>query len=127
MLAVEVAGIGNADAHAGGDERLRDRMRLGQIADGERPAGAVPNIGAADLVLGFLEIRQHVRKTPAGIAEIAPVVIVLRLAAHVEQAVDRARPAQHFPRGCLILRFSSAGSGSVSNIQLTRASNIVRP
>ena len=35
------------------------------------------------------------RERPAGIAELAPVVVVLVLAADVEQPVDRARAAQH--------------------------------
>src|SRR5262245_13829103 len=44
----------------------------------------------------FLKIGQHVRIAPTRIAELAPVVVILGLAA-VEQAVDRARSAQHFP------------------------------
>src|SRR5438067_1230556 len=67
LLAVEIARVGNADAHAGGDEGFRHRMRLRQIADRERAAGAVPRIGAARLVLGFFEIGEEVRKTPARI------------------------------------------------------------
>src|SRR6185312_12756325 len=61
-----------------------------------RTARAVILIGAADLVFRFLEIGQHVVKAPADIAELAPAVIILVLAAHIEQAVDRARSAQHF-------------------------------
>ena len=52
-------------------------------------------VGAALLVLGLLEIGQHVVKAPADIAALAPAVVVLVLAAHIEQAVDRARSAQH--------------------------------
>src|SRR4029077_1099519 len=33
---------------------------------------------------------------PATVAELRPVVVVLRLAADIDHAVDRARPAQHF-------------------------------
>jgi len=53
-------------------------------------------VGAALLVLGFLEIGQHVLIAPAGIAALAPAVVILVLAAHVQQAVDRARAAEHF-------------------------------
>ena len=53
-------------------------------------------VGAALLVFGLLEIGQHVVITPAGIAALAPAIVILVLAAHIEQAVDRARSAQHF-------------------------------
>src|SRR5262245_30919824 len=52
---------------------------------------------AARLVLGAAEIRQDIREAPAGVAELAPMIEVGRLAADVEQAIDRARAAQHFP------------------------------
>ena len=70
-------------------------MRLADVGHGERSADAVQVVRAALLVLGLAEIGQHVVEAPAGIAELAPVVEVLRLAAHVEQAVDRTRAAQH--------------------------------
>src|SRR5262249_1940193 len=43
------------------------------------------------------KIGQHILEAPAGIAELAPMIEVRRLAADIEQAIDRARPAQHFP------------------------------
>ena len=45
-----------------------------------------PFIGPA---LGALEKRQHVIPAPAAIAELRPVVVVLRLAADVDEPVDR--------------------------------------
>jgi len=42
------------------------------------------------IVFQLDEIRQHIVKTPAGIAEVAPAIVVLRLAAHDDEAVDRA-------------------------------------
>src|SRR5947207_2722167 len=42
------------------------------------------------------EIGQHVVIAPAGIAALAPAIVVLVLAPHIEQAVDRARTAEHF-------------------------------
>src|SRR5262249_5174576 len=36
-------------------------------------------------------------EAPAGIAELPPMIEVRRLAADVEQAIDRARAAQHLP------------------------------
>ena len=51
-------------------------------------------IGAALVVLGLLEERQHVLVAPALVAELAPVVVVPGVAAHVEHGVDRRRAAQ---------------------------------
>src|SRR4029077_19972976 len=53
-------------------------------------------VGAALLVLGAAEIRQHVVIGPADIAELAPMVEILTLAADVDEAVDRAGAAEHF-------------------------------
>src|SRR6516225_4400970 len=78
------------------DESLAQRMWLADVGDGKRPADAVKVVGAALLILGAPEIRQHVGKAPAGIAELPPVIVVLVLAADVEQVVDRTRSAQHF-------------------------------
>ena len=65
------------------------------VGDAERPADAMIVVGAALLVLGALEIGQHVLVRPADIAELAPDVVVLGLPAHVEQAVDGAGAAEH--------------------------------
>src|SRR5438552_12576334 len=45
--------------------------------------------------LGALEERQNVVPTPAAIAKLRPVVVILRLAADVDQPVDRRRAAEH--------------------------------
>src|SRR5690606_33154746 len=47
------------------------------------------------------EVGQHLLVRPAGIAEGGPAVEALALAAHVQQAVDRARSAEHAPAGLL--------------------------
>jgi hypothetical protein len=52
-------------------------------------------VGAALLVLGLAEIRQHVGVAPARIAEIAPAIVILVLPANVEETVDRGRSAEH--------------------------------
>ena len=49
------------------------------------------------LVLVLLEVGQHVVPAPAGIAHLPPGVVVARLAAHVDHAVDRRAAAQHAP------------------------------
>ena len=70
-------------------------MRRRQVLDVERAAGAVPGVGAALVVLGPLEVGQHLGPGPAGVARGRPVVVVARLAAHVDHGVDRARAAEH--------------------------------
>ena len=46
------------------------------------------------MVLGFAEIRQHIIPAPAGIAELVPMVVICRLPAHVDHAVDRRTAAE---------------------------------
>jgi hypothetical protein len=59
----------------------------------------VPLVAAALLVLGALEIRQHVARTPALAAHLAPAVEIGVLAAYVEHAVDRRRTAEDLALG----------------------------
>src|SRR5262249_52890340 len=83
------AGVGSLE------ERFAQRMGVGRIGHRERPADAVILVRPALIVLRLAEVRQHVRVAPPGVAEIAPVVVVLALAADVDRAVDRAGAAQH--------------------------------
>src|SRR5580704_5679553 len=46
-------------------------------------------------VLSLLEVRQHIVPAPAAIAELRPMIEILRLAADVAKAVDRRRTAEH--------------------------------
>ena len=62
-------------------------------------AGAVELVLALPVILGSLEVGQDVVPAPAGIAELAPVIVVARLPAHVDHAVDRSAPAQHLATG----------------------------
>ena len=93
--AVEIGVGGNAGLGGRHHEGFRQRIGVAPVRDRQRPAGAVIFVGAALLVFGLLEIGQHVVITPAGIAALAPAVVILMLAAHIEQAVDRARSAEH--------------------------------
>ncbi len=92
--AVEILVARNPRGLGRRDESFADRMLESQIGDAQRTAGAVECIGAALLILGLLEIRQHVVIAPAGIAELAPMIEILRLAADIDEAVDRARTAE---------------------------------
>ena len=73
-----------------------ERVPVAQVRDAKRPAGAVEFVGAAFVVFRLAEIGQHVVKAPAGITELPPEIKVLRLAADIDQAVDRARAAENF-------------------------------
>src|SRR5260370_22525548 len=57
-----------------------------------RMGGTVPE----KMILVALEIVQHVVPAPAGKAELAPMVVVRRLAAHVDHGIDGGRAADHF-------------------------------
>jgi hypothetical protein len=52
-------------------------------------------IGAAFLVLGLAEERQHTVPIPANAAALPPQIVIGRVTAHVNHAVDRAGAAQH--------------------------------
>ena len=93
--AVEVGIGGYAGFRRGDDEGFRQRIGVPPVRHRQRAAGAVIFVGAALLVLGLLEIGQHVLIAPAGIAALAPAIVILVLAADVQQAVDRTRSAQH--------------------------------
>ena len=92
--AVEVGEALVAGLLGGLHERLADLGRVGLVGDVQRPAGAVERVGAALVVLGLLEERQHVLVAPALVAELAPVVVVPGVAAHIEHGVDRRRAAE---------------------------------
>src|ERR1700730_14081099 len=91
---VEIVVAGKAELGCGRDEGLADRV-LCDIRHAERAAGAVERVSPAHLVLRAPEIGQHILERPAGIAELAPMVEILGLAADIDHAVDRRRPAQH--------------------------------
>src|SRR6185312_651714 len=88
--AVEIAVARDAGLLRRGDEGLAQLVRVALVGDGERTALPVEIVGPALVVLGLLEVGQHVVPTPADIAELAPMVEILLLAADVDAAIDRA-------------------------------------
>ena len=62
-------------------------------------AAAVHRRGAGVMVFGLQEVGQDIVPAPAKVAELAPVLVVRRLAAHVDHAVDRRAPARHLAAG----------------------------
>ena len=77
-------------------------MPFARIGDRQWPADAVQVVLAALLILGAAEIRQHVVEAPTRIAELTPVVEVLRLPeCRVSPLIDEEPPIT-LPRGWMI-------------------------
>src|SRR3989442_676834 len=72
---------------------------------------AVKLVGAAGLVLGAPEIGQHIGRRSPLIAELAPIVEILGLAADIDHAVDRRRPAEHLAARPVDAAVGGAGIG----------------
>ena len=95
VAAVEVVGLGDADLRCRLAKGIEDLPTDARLLDAPLAAGAVRLVGAGREILAALEVGQHVVPRPAGVAELAPLVVVARLAAHVDHAVDRRAAAQH--------------------------------
>ena len=93
-LAVEVGVAAVSAGHGGIDECVRDRVRCRRRGHRERPSRSVQGRGAEHMVLGADEVGQHVAPAPARVAQVAPVVEVVRVAADDDHGVDGARSAQ---------------------------------
>ena len=91
-----VVGIArDAEADRAFDEGVAQRMAPVDVCHGEvAVAAAEGRIAVADASLHAAEIGEHVGVAPAAVAELRPGVEVHGLAAVVDVAVDRARPAQ---------------------------------
>jgi hypothetical protein len=92
--AVEVFGARHAGLLRAADEGFDELVLRRDVRHLQRPVAAVEGIAAALVAFGLDEVGQHVVVAPAGVAERGPVVVVLALAADVDEAVDRARAAQ---------------------------------
>ena len=94
LRAVEIGIVRNAGLLRRLDEDVAQGIGIGPLGDVERPVGAVEIVLQALVALGLLEEGEYVGMTPAGIAELAPAVVIVRLAADIDHGVDRARAAQ---------------------------------
>ena len=86
-------GLGNADLLGCVAKGVEDFPPYPRLLDPQFAVAPVQVIAAAGKVLRLLEIWQHVVPRPAGIPELAPDVVVARLAAHIQHAVDGRRAA----------------------------------
>ena len=76
------------------DQRFDQLVLRSDVGHPQRAVGAVPFALAADVVLELAEVREHVGVGPARVAERGPAVVVVAMAADVDEPVDRARAAQ---------------------------------
>ena len=104
VAVVEVVDLGNAGLGGRVAEGVEDLPADARLLDAPFAAARVHLVEGTrlegvrlqrPLVLVLLEVGQHVVPGPAGIAHLAPQVVVARLAAHVDHAVDRGAAAQH--------------------------------
>ena len=94
VAAVEVADFRNADLDAGVAHGVENWPGQPLPFDPPFAARAVPVRASAVVVLMAQEMGLHVLPAPAFEAELAPAVIVGRLPAHVDHAVDRRTAAE---------------------------------
>jgi len=109
----------SVEVHAAGDAGLDSRLDHGvddlaakaAVAHLEGAADAVELVLTALLVLGLAEVGQHACVIPALAAALAPAVVVGGRAAHVDHAVERARPAEHLAARLIGGAVVEAGDG----------------
>ncbi len=112
VLAVVVAVELVAGGDGGLEQRVVERVLVRHFRDAQRAAGATPVGTAAILVaLDAREQRRHVLPAPAARAHLRPGVVVERLAAHPDEAVDGARAAQDLAARHGDLAIGRAGLG----------------
>jgi hypothetical protein len=95
VAAIEIVDRRDAGLRRRFAERLQQRPAHALPLDAAFAAGAMRSALAKAMILVLLEERQHVLPAPAGESELAPMVVVAGLAAHVEHGIDRRRSADH--------------------------------
>jgi len=72
-------------------EELREAPRI----DPQLTPLAVEGVLRAVMVFGATEVGQHIVPAPAGVAHLPPEIVIARLTAHVDHAIDRRTAAKH--------------------------------
>ena len=93
--AVEIPICRDACLNASGDDSISERVGFLMIRNLQRTATAMKPVRAALLILGFPKVRQHIIEAPSDAPELASVVIVSRMSADINAAIDRTRPAEN--------------------------------
>ncbi len=80
--------------HRGVDERIQQFGAFPHVLDVQRAAAAARVVTARAKMFGLAEIGQHRVVAPAPVPVLRPCVVVERVAADIQHAVDGAGPAQ---------------------------------
>src|SRR5215470_12153669 len=99
VAAIEVADRLDARLVRGGAELLQQLPAHARRLDPPFSANRMRFACAEKMILVLFEKRQDVAPGPAGEAELAPMVIVGRLSAHVDHGIDRGGSADHLATG----------------------------
>ena len=91
ILGARIAGL-DGGIEPGLVERVLERA----IGGGERAVAAAIGVAALLAAFGAFEIGQHLRVIPAARAFFLPAFEIQRIAAHIDEAVDRGRTAEAF-------------------------------
>src|SRR5262245_5462451 len=94
LRSVEIIGPWNAKALRCRDHRVCQARSRSRIRDVQRATDAVQGARTALLVLGLLEKGKHAVPVPADAAPLTPLVVILRVTAQVDHAVDGRRAAE---------------------------------
>jgi hypothetical protein len=95
LRAVEVVRIRMAGLLACFDEGIEKHIGAAPVGNAERPVAAMERVIAVLIAFRAAEIGQHIGEAPALKAHLTPHVIVARMAANIDHAVDGGRTAQH--------------------------------
>ena len=95
LVDVQVLDVRIPGVDRGFQLRLDERGHGAAVGHRERPADAVELVRAPLVVLGALEVREHLVVRPARAALLGPAVEVGAVTAEVDHRVDRARAADH--------------------------------
>src|SRR5215213_8144507 len=91
---IEIADAGNAGLDRGFDEGIQDVPAGARGLDAPFAAHAMMLAGSEVVIEVLAEDRLHIVPTPARKTHLAPVVVILALASHVDHSVDRRAAAQ---------------------------------
>src|SRR5207302_5589992 len=95
VAAVEIIDRLDARLRGGGAEIFEQIPAHARLLDAPFAANRVRVARAEEMMLVLLEVGQHVVPAPAGEAELAPVIVIGRLPAHVDHGVYGGRAADH--------------------------------
>ena len=79
----------------GRDPGVGNRTLDAHVRHPKRPLVSVELVRPAFVALGALEQGQHIVPSPAAVAHLPPPVVILRLATHVQQTIERRRATEN--------------------------------